>query len=248
MNSIQKNSWIVHLKPNPKAKLRLFCFPYAGGSALIFRTWQDYLPDNIQVCPLELPGRGSRLRETPFKNITSLVRAIAPAIESWLDLPFAFFGHSLGAIVSFELACFLRREYGKLPVHLIVSGRQAPPIPDRSPKYNLAEADLISELKSLGGTPKDILENSEMLELVLPIIRADLTMDETYHYQASEPLDCPITVFGGLQDPETTKEDLEAWEKHTNKSFSLQMFSGNHFFINTEQQSLLQKIGQILVN
>ena len=131
MISQKKNPWIVYSKPNPNAKMRLFCFPYAGGGALVFRDWQDYLPDYIQVCPIEIPGRGSRLMETPFEDTTSLIKTIAPVIKPYLDLPFAFFGHSLGALISFELACFLQQEYNKVPVHLIVSGRQAPTIPER---------------------------------------------------------------------------------------------------------------------
>ena len=246
MNSLN-SSGITHFKSNPKTRLRLFCFPYAGGSAFIFRNWQDYLPATIQICPIEFPGHSSRLMENPLDDVDVLVRTISSEIKPWLDLPFAFFGHSLGALVSFELAHFLRREYARFPSHLIVSGRQAPPIPERSPKYALVEADLIAELSRLGGTPKDILENAEMLELLLPTIRADLKMDETYHYQALEPLECPITVFGGLQDPETTSEDLTAWQEQTKNSFSLKMFSGNHFFIDTARQSLLEQISQALL-
>ena len=245
-NTLKKNPWIVYSKPNPNAKIRLFCFPYAGGSALVFRDWQNYLPDKIQVCPIEIPGRGSRLMEPLFEDTTSLIKAIAPEIEPDLDLPFAFFGHSLGALISFELACFLQQEYGKVPVHLIVSGRQAPTIPERSPKYHLPAADLVAELKRLGGTPKEILENEELLELLIPILKADLTMDETYHYQNSEPLSCPLTIFGGTEDPETTDEDLAAWEQHTSNLLSLQMFNGDHFFLNSSKQLLLNKIRKIL--
>ena len=218
-NSLKQNSWIAYSKPNFQANLRLFCFPYAGGSARVFRDWQDFLPQNIQVCPLEIPGRGSRLMETPFDDMTALIKAIASAIKPCLDLPFAFFGHSLGALVSYELAVFLEREYGKSLTHLIVAGRQAPSIPDPNPKHALPKADLVAELGLMGGTPKEVLENQELLELLLPMIRADLKLDEAYHYENSEPLNCPITVFGGLDDPETTNESLEAWERHTHNSF-----------------------------
>lgn len=246
MKSIKKNLWIPYLKPNPKATLRLFCFPYAGGSASVFRDWQNYLPNNVQVCPIEIPGRGSRLIETPFEDTTSLIKEITPVMNPYLDLPFAFFGHSLGALISFELAYFLQQEYNKIPVHLIVSGRQAPSIPERSPKYHLPAADLVTELKRLGGTPKEILENEELLELLLPIIKADLKMDETYDYRVLKTLSCPMTIFGGKEDPETTNEDLTAWQKHTNNLFSLEMFSGDHFFINSSRKLLLNKISEIM--
>jgi medium-chain acyl-[acyl-carrier-protein] hydrolase len=238
--------WIAYSQVNPQAKLRLFCFSYAGGSALVFRDWQESLPNDIQVCPIELPGRGSRLLEKPFENTQSLVKELMSAIAPLLDLPFAFFGHSLGALIGFELTRYLDREYGKVPVHLLVSGRQAPPIHDLSPMHALSEANLIAELRRLDGTPKAVLESAEMLQLLLPMVRADLKIDETYNYHDSEPLTCPIAVFGGLADPETKLEDLEAWRQQTKGEFSLQIFPGNHFFINTARDLLLERISQIL--
>ncbi|MGF1541800.1 MAG: thioesterase II family protein, partial [Pleurocapsa sp.] len=244
--SPNNTSWIAYTQTNPQAKLRLFCFPYAGGSALVFRDWQASLPQNIQVCPIELPGRGSRLLETPLENISSLITGLITAIEPLLDLPFVLFGHSLGALISFELARYLRQEYGKVPLHLLVSGRQAPPIHDLSPMHALSEADLIAQLHRLDGTPKAVLESREMLQLLLPMVRADLKIDETYTYVEEEPISCPIAVFGGLADPETSLEDLEAWRQQTQGEFSLQMFPGNHFFINTAKDLLLERISQIL--
>ena len=246
VNSFTNNYWIAYAKTNPDVKLRLFCFPYAGGSAAVFRNWQSSLPQTIQVCPVEFPGRGSRLMEAPFEDIAALVKAMVPEIQPLLNLPFAFFGHSLGALVSFELSRFLRQKNNKAPIHLFVSGRQAPPIPALSPMYALSEPDLLSELRRLGGTPKAVLESVEMIQILLPMVRADLKIDETYNYKTSEPFDFPITVFGGSEDPETSKEDLEAWKEHTKGEFSLQMFPGNHFFINTAQQLLLESISSYI--
>ncbi|TVP65613.1 MAG: thioesterase [Nodularia sp. (in: Bacteria)] len=246
MTAFSQTPWIACAKANPHAKLRLFCFPYAGGSSLVFRNWQSALPGTIQVCPIELPGRGYRLMEPLFQDITSLIKTMVIDIQALCDLPFAFFGHSLGALISFELACCLRREYGQVPVQLFVSGRQAPKIPDFSPINNLSEPDLINEICRLGGTPKTVLENPEMIKLLLPMIRADLKIDETYKYQYSEPFDCPITVFGGWEDPETKIEDLQAWQEYTTAKFVLKMFSGNHFFINTAQDLLLESIKVML--
>lgn len=246
MNTLSRDSWIAYYKPNHNAKLRLFCFSHAGGSASVFRDWQNHLPNNIQVCPIEMPGRGSRSLETPFTDMTALIKAIALGIKSYLDLPFAFFGHSLGASIGYELAHFVQREYGKSPAHFIVAGRQAPHIPEPFSKHTSPKVELVTELNHMGNTPTEVLENEKLLKEILPTIKADLKLDETYHCQNLEPLNCPITVFGGLEDPETTEEGLEAWSKYTLNSFVVHFFPGNHFFIDTEKQLLLKKIGEIL--
>ncbi len=245
-SSLVKTPWIIYSKFNFQAKLRLFCFPYAGGSSLVFRSWQDGLPTMLEVCPIELPGRGSRLMEAPFTQVVPLVQACAQALLPYLDKPFAFFGHSLGALICFELAHFLHREYNKTPAHLFVAGRQAPHIPDPSPMHALPESAFLQELHRLNGTPKEVLENPEMMQLFIPILRADLVVDETYVYITKPALKFPITVFGGLQDPETSLDDLKAWCEHTSASFSIKMFPGDHFFINTAQPLLLQAISQKL--
>ncbi|MEA5503587.1 thioesterase domain-containing protein [Halotia wernerae UHCC 0503] len=248
MSSIINTPWIEYCQPNPQAKLRLFCFPYAGGSATIFRTWFSNLPNTVEVCPVQIPGRGSRLMEAPFTQILPLVRTLGKTLLPYLDKPYAFFGHSLGALISFELARYFRRQCNSHPVHLFVSARQAPHIPDPSPMHTLPEIELLEELHHLNGTPKEILKNAEMMQLLLPLLQADLAVDETYVYTTEPPLESPITVFGGLQDPETSCDDLEAWHKHTNSSFSIKMFTGDHFFINTIQPLLLQAISQELSN
>lgn len=242
INSLVNTPWIAYSQSNHQAKLRLFCFPYAGGSAMVFRNWQDAFPSDVEICPVQLPGRGTRLMEVPFTQIYPLVEAAARNLLPYLDKPFAFFGHSLGALISFELARYLRREYRKNPVHLFASARQAPHIPDPSPMHALSEQELLHELQRLNGTPKEVLENSEMMQLLMPIVRADLAIDEVYVCTSEAPLECPITVFGGLQDPETSPDILEAWKQHTNTFFSLQMFPGDHFFLNTSQSLLLQSL------
>jgi medium-chain acyl-[acyl-carrier-protein] hydrolase len=244
--SITNTPWIEYYQPNPQAKLRLFCFPYAGGSATVFRTWNRDLPSFVEVCPIQLPGRGSRLRETPFTQISPLVQTLGNALFPYLDKPYVFFGHSLGALIGFELARYFRRNISSSPIHLFVSGRQAPHIPDPSPRHALPEQEFLQEIKCLNGTPKEVLENTEMMQLLIPLLRADLVLDEAYVYTSEPRLECPITVFGGLEDPETNSEQLEAWREHTNTAFSIEMFPGNHFFINTAQPLLLQAIAQVL--
>jgi medium-chain acyl-[acyl-carrier-protein] hydrolase len=244
---LAKSRWFAHVKPNPQASLRLFCFPYAGGSALIFRKWVDALPSFVEVCPVQLPGRGNRLDEEPISCPDALVRAVAEALAPHLDKPFALFGHSMGATISFELARLLRREGAVMPQHLFISGRRAPQVPDREPPlYNLPEQELRDELHKLGGTPVEVLEHPELMEVMLPLLRADLTVAETYVCTAEPPLDCPISVFGGLQDKDVTREDLLAWAEHTTGRFTLRMLAGDHFFLNTAQPLLLRTLSQEL--
>jgi medium-chain acyl-[acyl-carrier-protein] hydrolase len=240
-------NWVSCPRPNPLANLRLFCFPYAGGGALTFRTWCDRIPATVELCSVELPGRGTRLQEPLFTRLTPLVEAIAPALLPYLDKPFAFFGHSMGAMICFELTRLLRLEYNIIPVHLFVSGRRAPQIPNQKPPIHaLPEALFIEELRRLNGTPEAVLENRELMELVLPILRADFAIVETYTYINEPALECPITVFGGLQDREVERENLEAWQEQTRAAFALQMFPGDHFFLNSAQAMLLESLGRSL--
>lgn len=241
------NSWVTCPKPNPEASLRLFCFPYAGGSALSFRSWPTKLPPTIEVCPVEFPGRGMRLNEPPFAQLFPLVEVIAQSLLSYLDKPFAFFGHSMGGLTSFEVARLLHRTHACSPIHLFVSGRRAPQIPSSTPHvHTLPDADFIEELRRLNGTPEEVLANDELMQLLLPTLRADFAVLETYTYQPDSPLNCPITAFGGLQDPDVSCEMLEAWKKQTSAAFSLRLFLGDHFFIDTAQSLLLQSLEQTL--
>lgn len=239
--------WLAPHKENPEAKLRLFCFPYAGGGTLIFRDWARNLLDTVELCPVQLPGRDRRAREEPITNISSLVQAMAGGLSSWLDLPFAFFGHSMGALIGFELAHYLREKYGREPVHLFVSARPAPQIPDPDePTYNLSEAEFIDELRRLNGTPREVIDNKELMTLMVPLIRADFELCQTYAYLPKPPLNCLITAMGGLRDKSVTRQHLEAWQVHTTSSFSLRMFPGDHFFLHSYEATLLQIISREL--
>lgn len=238
-----KNRWLILTKPNSGARLRLFCFPYAGGSTQIFRKWRDALPSSIDVCSVELPGRGGRLREPAFTSMTPLVEAIAQAISPYLDKPFAFFGHSMGALVSYELTRYLRRNLRVMPARLFVSGRQAPQIPSEdAPIHNLPEAEFIEELRRLNGTPEEILKHPELMQIVTPLLRADFSVGATYLYTPEAPLSCPISVFGGVEDHPVTRDKLEAWREQTTAGFSLRMFPGDHFYLRSAPQPLLQTL------
>ena len=241
------NSWVTCSNPNFLASLRLFCFPYAGGDAFSFRSWPEQLPSTIEVCPIELPGRGMRIKEPPFTQLPLLVEELAQSILPYLDKPFVFFGHSLGALVSFELARLLRRIHACSPTHLFISGHCAPQILYSVPPiHTLPDVDFIKELSRLHGTSETALANEELMQLLLPALRADFEVFATYTYQPESPLNCPLTAFGGLQDPSMSCEMLEAWQSQTSATFAMKMFPGNHFFIHTAQSSLLQSLAQTL--
>ncbi|HKY05779.1 MAG TPA: alpha/beta fold hydrolase [Blastocatellia bacterium] len=238
-------SGFVYPRPDPGAKLRLFCFPYAGAGAAIYYSWANGSLDNVEVCAVELPGRGTRMQEPALTSIQSQVDSVFGGIHKHLDKPFAFWGHSMGSIIAFELTRRLSLESNLAPAHLFVSGRQAPHIPDKfAPTYNLPEPDLLRDLKRLNGTPREVLESPELMQLVLPMLRADLEAIDTYSYKPGAKIGCPITVFGGVRDPEVDRAGLEGWSEHTTAAFSLRMLPGDHFFLHSAQQLLLKIVNQ----
>lgn len=245
--TLEISQWVKCPVPNSKAPSRLFCLPYAGGSSQMYRSWIDYLPSDIELCLIELPGRGTRLLEKPIDQFPTLVQETAEGIRSYLDRPFAFFGHSMGALLSFELTRLLRREGFATPKHLFASGFRAPHLEiDCKRIHSLPEAEFVEEIRRMGGTPEAVIANAELRELVFPPLRADFAAIENYQYQPGVPLNCPITVFGGLQDKKVSVEALESWRRYTSASFSLQMFSGDHFFLNKSQPLILKVIQQQL--
>ncbi len=249
---MQTSSWVVRTHTKSQPHLRLFCFPYAGGGRSIFRPWLDtqgMLPAEVDICPVYLPGRESRLREPLFTRLPPLVEALSHALEPFLDVPFAFFGHSMGALISFELARYLRRIHHLGPAHLLISSHRAPQLPDSNiPFHDLPEPELIDLLSRLGGTPQAILQHEELMKVILPILRADFELCETNVYTPEPPLDCPISVFGGEQDTMVSVQELEPWQVQTQRSFSLHLLPGDHFFLHSQQDRLLQALSQELTH
>lgn len=169
-----------------------------------------------------------------------LVDVLAGVMLPLLDSPFAFFGHSMGAVIAFELARWLRRRHAAEPQAVLISGRHAPQIPDLEPvTYNLPHDEFIEKLGKLAGTPKEVLEHAELMELMIPLLRADFQMVQTHKYHSEPPLGCPITVYGGLQDPEVTPDNLRMWKEQTSSDFALHMLPGDHFFIRSSESVLL---------
>ncbi|NEZ55853.1 thioesterase [Leptolyngbyaceae cyanobacterium CCMR0081] len=224
------NKWMVCFHPRSHPKLRLLCFPHAGGSARVFHKWSELLPSTVEVCALELPGRGKRLLETPFTNIDLLLSALGPELLPFLDVPFACFGHSLGARIAFEFCRWLQETVQLTPQHLWAAAARAPHLPpDTKPIHGLPDPDFIVELRRYSGTSEEVLNNPELMGLMLPALKADFSLLETYQYRPSAPLDCPITCFWGQWDDIAIQADVAAWQQHTN-TFSLEPVPGNHFF------------------
>jgi medium-chain acyl-[acyl-carrier-protein] hydrolase len=246
-NSGQMESlWFSTSHLNDRAAVRLFCFPYAGGGSMIYRAWLRDLPPSIDAIPARLPGREARLNEVPLKRIEPLADALCEAMRPLLDRPFALFGHSMGAKLAFEVARRLSAA-GFEPLHLFVSGARGPQAPGTDASvYNLPEPEFIEKLRELNGTPNEVLEHPELIRLLIPLLRADFESVHTYRYQAGLMLGCPITAYGGLKDRDVSSEHLSAWRKETAASFVQRMLPGDHFFINTERQLLIQSVSQEL--
>lgn len=241
------HAWLTFPKPNRHARLRLFCFPYAGGGASIFRVWPDHLPPDIAVCSIRLPGRENRFKEAPFTHLPALIQALMNVLSEHLDKPFLLFGHSMGALICFELARALRERERSGPVQLLVSGCHAPQLPDPEPPiHDLPDAEFVAELSRLKGVPESVLHHRELMQLLLPTLRADLALYETYAYKPQDPLDCQIFAFCGLDDPKARRDDMLAWHAQTRGAFSLRMLPGDHFFLNHSRAMLLQAMSQAI--
>jgi len=241
VNGASSNKWILFPRPNPAAALRLFCFHHAGGSAQIFRDWIRRLPMSVEMGAIQLPGHGHRLDEPHIKRMAPLSRIVAQELLPYLDKPFVFFGHSMGALLCFETARNLRRENQPQPAHLFVSATAAPH--RRIIKESLSglpKSALIEKLHEFDGAPAEVLQNDELMDLMLPMLRADFELFETYEYLPESPLECSMTIYGGLDDPKVEAERLAAWRETTLGACEIRMFPGGHFYFNSSQAIFLQ--------
>lgn len=238
-----KSPWVVPFAPRASASVRLFCFPHAGGSASTYRDWAVGLPSVIEVCAVELPGRGTRIREPLVDSLDQLITAVSDALLPYLDGSFVFFGHSMGGLVAFELARALRRQCRAMPLHLFLSACTPPHRHDRiSPIHSLPDAELIAQLKRLNGSCPDVLEDADLQALMLPIIRNDLKLVDTYRYSPGPPLDCSLTIYGGHEDAGVPAAWLEEWRRYSSGRSSVRIFPGDHFFIAPHKATLLNSI------
>ena len=230
--------WLSRFAPRPAAEVRAFCFSFAGGGAAAYRPWALSLPDTVEVFAVQLPGRENRLREPPMHRMPDLLSALVPALMPHLDRPFAFWGHSMGALVAYEAACSLQQRGAPKPARLMLSARRPPQLPDRDPPmHGLDDAAFVAEIqRRYNGIPPEVLLYPELLELLLPALRADMAVIESHQAataaRAHPKFDGPISVFGGHDDLRAPRHELEGWQAHTNEPIVMRQFPGGHFYFN----------------
>ncbi|MFE3577364.1 thioesterase II family protein [Lysinibacillus sp. NPDC059133] len=235
---------LICLKNNPLAKVKIICFPFAGGGASFFYKWIDKIHDSVEIYSIALPGRESRLKEMPFEHYEPLVHSLSKNIMRQLgDEELIFFGHSLGSIISFEVSHYLMEHYNKVPLRLFVSSCKAPRYFNNTEKLsNLTKLDLINKLKDINGTPHEILESEELLDFYLPIIKSDFKICDSYkYYHDNKILHCPITAIGGTKD-NIKIEDLNNWSVETDELFEVQLFEGDHFYLVDNHKYIIESI------
>jgi medium-chain acyl-[acyl-carrier-protein] hydrolase len=237
------DSWASCSTPNPQARLRLFCFPYAGAGSSMFNRWFNGVP-NVELYLVHLPGRDRRIREPLHDRLFPLVDYLTEGLLPYLDKPFAFFGHSMGGLLSFEVARQLRRLHAPQPMRLFISARRPPQKHDpHTHLYQLPGNEFLKATEDLyGALPEVIKQDPEMLKLFLTIMRADLTILGTYQYVEESPLDCSISVYGGLQDKSVAPDELEDWRALTSSSFARTMFPGDHYYIQNARTAVVQQL------
>jgi medium-chain acyl-[acyl-carrier-protein] hydrolase len=228
------------------AKFRLFCFHYAGSGGSIFRPWAKLLPEEIDLVAVQLPGRENRLDEPLLHSMEHVTTPLADALLPLLDKPFAFFGHSTGAAICFDLARVLRQRGLPQPRLLIASAQNAPQVKPPVIRHVLSDPEFIEILRNCNGTPDVVLRNPALLELLLPRIRADGALYETYNYEEQAPLDCRIVVFHGDEDSMVDNVGLEEWKGETQHSFHRYSFPGGHFFLHEAEEAVVEQINREL--
>jgi medium-chain acyl-[acyl-carrier-protein] hydrolase len=243
------NPWLQRERPRSTARVRLFCFAHAGGGPAAFRPWRGRLGPEIDLCSIVLPGRDGRRREPPCNRMQQVISPLVDAMRSAMDLPFALFGHSMGAAIAYEVARHLASSSLGEPLRLFVSGRRAAQLPARrSPFHVLPDHDFLRMLGSLNGTPPEVLADPELLQVFLPCLRADFELIETYQPEPGPHLSCPVSAYCGDSDPEVNARELVAWSRVTSGEFRSRMFKGDHFYLQGANEELLERIREDLLH
>ena len=237
--------WLKNKRPIKPEDTVLLCFPFAGGGASAYYSWYDKLPEDIVVCPVQLPGREDRFKEPPYLSMDHLIEYLLPDIRQ-IPNNLILFGHSMGAKIAYEVEKRLEQE-GKTSLHLIVSGNRPPHMPEPKPIHHLDDEAFRHALARFEGTPKEILENQDLFQFFLPMLRADFQMDEMYCEMEKTKLKCPILALGGEEDGEAVPEEIRLWEEYTRDTFSCRFFPGGHFFVWELEKEVLEIIRQNLL-
>ncbi|MFG2938841.1 thioesterase II family protein [Streptomyces sp. NPDC048282] len=241
----QGTLWIRRFAPRPAAPVRLVCLPHAGGSATFFAGLPALLGDGVDVLAVQYPGRQDRRGEPCAPSIDVLARQVTAELLPWTDRPLALFGHSLGAVLGFEVARALQAA-GRTPVALFASGRRAPSRHRPETAHRLDDEGLLREIRALSGTDSRVFADEELVRMVLPAIRADYRIVENHRAVPDPPLDCPITALTGIDDPKVTPEEAQAWREHTTAAFDLVAFPGGHFYLTARAAEVARVIGTAL--
>ncbi|SFD15750.1 thioesterase II family protein [Pseudoalteromonas denitrificans] len=241
-----QSKWFVIPKHNPQADIRLICFPYAGGSSSIYTSWVNSLPENVELIIMQAPGRSNRMFETPIDKMDILADNLLAEIPTLLNKPYVLFGHSLGSRVCFELILRLNKLGLQLPLHFIASGSSGPQKERHNISYNLPESEFISKLRTMNGTPEELLKNKELMSLLLPMLRADFEIAETFQYTGNALFNISLSIFGGEDDTDVTNDDLYLWQQFFKPKAKTTKFPGGHFFINSHKELVLEKVNKVL--
>lgn len=241
-----RNNWFVSYPPRSEPRCRLFGIPQAGTGPAVFHRWHRHLPSSVEVCGVQLPGRGGRIREPLFRSMGSLVDALLEEICPFLDRPYVIFGHSLGALTAFELCRRIEANPSlRFPGHLYAAACRAPHQPIfATPSYNMNNADFAERIRRTRAVPDTIWERPKLIEMFLAVLRADAEVGETFCWQEKKSLTCPVTAIFGQQDAEVTEIDSVHWAEHTRGPFACSGVPGNHFFVNTPPPELFSLLSQ----
>jgi medium-chain acyl-[acyl-carrier-protein] hydrolase len=220
---------------------RIFCFPYAGGGASIFRDWRKQAPEDIDIAAIQLPGREDRFCERRLNCLSEVIDQLREVIVEFIDRPYMFFGHSLGALIAFELARNLGGQGLRRPFHIVVSGKRAPHLPsDEERMHELGDREFLDKIREFNGTPSVLIDNPELMELFIPIMRDDFAIAETYIHRPGRILDCDLTALCGDEDFDVPVDTVRAWDLHTAGKFSYKVMHGDHFFLHKNQEDILK--------
>lgn len=248
MTQPSANSWLQFISTKPNAKLRLFCFHYSGGNATVFSSWAKSFPDDIELCAIQLPGRMNLMHLQPFQQFDDLIQPLCEQLLPYLrEKPFAFFGHSLGALIGYSLSHYLLEQYRLSPQMLMISACASPSIrKSGEPIHLLPENAFMEKLNAYhdmdNADVRQLFQNREFMQFMMPILRADFSLSATYKYIKKHPFGFPIYAYGGDDDSQVSLDEIKAWNCETTSRFEYSFFSGDHFFMNKQQVVFLKTL------